>query len=155
MLRVMTYVVSYKLFWNWIGVVRFVSHEVWFDQGFVNWHFLHYCFVPVVSLWSLSIGVQIIFTTRELVEEQETWDQIHHWMIKKKKRRKNVAAGKIFSWNKMRRRQDFSNRMRRRPDFATESWWVVCHIDLVCDSFFIFSHFTVENLICLINHSIN
>ena len=29
------YVVSYKLFWNCNGVVRFVSQEVWFDKGFV------------------------------------------------------------------------------------------------------------------------
>jgi len=37
MLRVMTYVVSYKLFWSQIGVVRFqvVSHEVCFDDGFL------------------------------------------------------------------------------------------------------------------------
>jgi len=28
MLYELTYVVSYKLSWNWIGVVRFVSQEV-------------------------------------------------------------------------------------------------------------------------------
>jgi len=55
MLRVLTCVVSYKLFWNWIGVVRFVSHEVWFDKGFEIWYFLHCCFLQIVSLWSLSI----------------------------------------------------------------------------------------------------
>jgi len=37
LLRVMTCVVFYKLFWNWIVVVRFVSHEVWSDKGFVIW----------------------------------------------------------------------------------------------------------------------
>jgi len=38
MLRVMTYVVSHKQslkFWNWIDVVRFVSHKVQSDKGFV------------------------------------------------------------------------------------------------------------------------
>jgi len=35
MLLVLTYVVSNELFWNWNGVVRFVSQEVWFDKGFV------------------------------------------------------------------------------------------------------------------------
>ena len=30
MLSVLTYVVFYKVFWNWIGVVRFVSHEILF-----------------------------------------------------------------------------------------------------------------------------
>jgi len=35
MLQVLTYVFSLKLFWNWNGVVQFVSQEVWFDKGFV------------------------------------------------------------------------------------------------------------------------
>jgi len=35
---------SFKLFWNRIGVVRFVSHEVlWFDQMFAIWQFLNCC----------------------------------------------------------------------------------------------------------------
>jgi len=34
MLHVLTYVVSYELFWNWIGAARFVSQEVWFDKAF-------------------------------------------------------------------------------------------------------------------------
>jgi hypothetical protein len=41
MLRVMTCVVSYKLFLNWMGVVRLLSHEVSSDNRFVIWHFLH------------------------------------------------------------------------------------------------------------------
>jgi len=56
-----------KLFWDWNGVVRFVSQEVCIDKGFVIWHFRNYCLVPIVSLWSLSIGIQIIFTTDQLV----------------------------------------------------------------------------------------
>jgi len=44
LLRVMTYVIFYELFWNWIDVVPFVSHEVWPDKGFVIWHFLRWCF---------------------------------------------------------------------------------------------------------------
>jgi len=69
MLRVLMYAVSYKLFWNWFGVVRFVSHEVWFDREFVNWHFLHYCWIHIVLLQSMSIGVRIIYTTKELVDK--------------------------------------------------------------------------------------
>jgi len=52
---------------NWNGVVRFVSQEGWFDKGFVIWHFRNYCLDQIVSLWSFSIGVEIIFTTNELV----------------------------------------------------------------------------------------
>ena len=48
----------YKLFWNWIGVMRFVSYKVCFDEGFVIWHFLYYCFctncvVMITEYWSL------------------------------------------------------------------------------------------------------
>jgi len=68
MLHVLMYVVSNKLFWNWNGVVRFVSQEVWRDKGFVIWNFFNYCWVQIVSLWSLSIGAQIIFTTDNLVD---------------------------------------------------------------------------------------
>ena len=50
MLRVMTYVVSYKMFWNWIGVVRFqgVFHEVCSDKGSVIWYFLYFFFTNSV-----------------------------------------------------------------------------------------------------------
>jgi len=68
MLHVLTYVVSNKLFWNCNGVVRFVPQEVWFDKGFVILNFRNYCLVQIVSLWWISIGVQIIFTTNELVD---------------------------------------------------------------------------------------
>jgi len=68
MLRALTYVVSYKLFWNWIGVVWFVSQEVWSDRGYNIWHFLYKCLVQIVLLWSLIIGVRITFTKNLLVE---------------------------------------------------------------------------------------
>ena len=55
----------YKLFWNWNDVVRFVFQKVWFDKEFVIWHFLNYCMVQIVLLWSFSIGVRIILTTNE------------------------------------------------------------------------------------------
>jgi len=38
--------VCYKLFWNWNGVVRFVSQ----DKGFVIWHFHNCCLVQILSL---------------------------------------------------------------------------------------------------------
>jgi len=62
LLHVLTYVVSYKLFWNWIGVVQFIPQEVWFDRGLVNWHFLHYCLVQTVLLRAFGIGVLQIWT---------------------------------------------------------------------------------------------
>ena len=83
MLHVLTYVVSNK-FWNRNGVVRFVSQEVWFDKGFVIWNFCNCCLVQIVSLWSLSIWVQIIFTTNRLVDRIIFWNEMHSRMIKKR-----------------------------------------------------------------------
>jgi len=88
--RFTTYVVSNKLFWYWNGVVRFVSREVWFDKGFVIWHFRNYCLVQLVSLRSLSIGVQIVFTTNELVERIK----IFKWNASPN------ADGEDFLWKK-------------------------------------------------------
>jgi len=51
-----------------IGVVRFVSQEVWCDKVFVIWQFLNYCLEQIVSSRSLRIGVRIVFTTNELVD---------------------------------------------------------------------------------------
>jgi len=78
MLRVMTYVVSYKLFWYWFGIVRFqvVSHEICSDQGFIIWHFL-YC-LQILSLWSLSIWIRIISYTNALVNQTRHWNQMPH-----------------------------------------------------------------------------
>jgi len=70
MSHVFTHVVSYKLFGDWICVVQFVSQEHGFDKRFVIWHFPNYCLEQIVSLWSLSIWVRIVFTT--LVEGSYT-----------------------------------------------------------------------------------
>jgi len=111
------YVVSYNLFWNCNGVVRFVSQEVWFDKGFVIWHFLNYCLVQIMSLWSLSIGVGIIFTTNELVDRTRNFKS--NTSRFKQKNVKKLRRRPDFLWNKMCRRQDLSNKMRRRPNFLT------------------------------------
>ena len=97
MLHVLTYVVSNKLIWYWNRVVQFVSQEVWFDKGFVIWHFRNYCLLQIVSLWSLGIGVQIIFTTNELVDRIKTSNEMHPQMIKKRMfYEKNAQQAKFF-----------------------------------------------------------
>jgi len=83
--------VCYKLFWNWNGVVRFVS----LDKGFVIWHFHNYCLVQIVSLWSLSIGVRIIFTTNELVDRMRNFKS-NAFRFKRKIHKKKCSAGQIF-----------------------------------------------------------
>jgi len=85
---------SYKLFWNWNGVVWFVSQEVWFDKGFVIWHFLNFCLVQIMSLWSLSIGVGIFLTTNELVDRTRIFKSNASRF--KQKNMKKCAAGHIF-----------------------------------------------------------
>ena len=109
MLRVMTYVVSYKVFWNWIGVVQFSCHEVWSDKGFVIWHFLHCCFLQVVSLWSLSIWIRIIFNTNKSVDKIRHWNQTPHrqdFLVKK-----NAPQAKLMKKN-----------APQAGFFLTESW---------------------------------
>jgi len=137
-LHVLTYVVSYKLFWNWIGVVRFISQEVWFNKGFVIWHFLSYYWEQIVSLWSLSIEVRIILTTNDRL------DTIRY--LKSTASQNDI---KMNFYETMRRRPDFCMqqnapqarpiiKIRRRPGFLTESLWIVSPIDIawVCNSFF-------------------
>jgi len=67
MLRVMTYVDSYKLFCNWIDVAWFVSHEVWSNEEFVIWHLLH-CFFSTCCVLVITeyLNWQIIFNNNEL-----------------------------------------------------------------------------------------
>ena len=77
-LRVMTYVVFCKVFWNGIAVARFASHEVWSDERFVFCHFLLCCFLQIVSLWTLNIWIWIIFNTNELINQTRHWNQIPH-----------------------------------------------------------------------------
>jgi len=115
MLRVMTYVFFYKLFWNWIGVVRFqvVSHEVCFDKGFVMWHFLYCSFLQIVSLWSLSIWIRIIFNTNELVNQTRYWNQLPH-------RQKNYGKNALqerYVVKRMRGRQNLRKKMLCKQDF--------------------------------------
>ena len=49
-LHVLTYVISYKKNWIWVGVVKFWSHEGWFDRGYVIWLFLNHCLEHFASL---------------------------------------------------------------------------------------------------------
>ena len=125
----------------------------WFDRKFVIRHFLNYCLVHIVSLWPLSIGVRIIFTTNELVDGIKNFksnaslndkDQVIVW--------KNMRRRPDFLWTKMRRRQDLSNQMHRRPDCLTKSSWEVCPIDKYVIHF---AQITVQNLLLLINPLIN
>ena len=102
MLRAMTYIDSYELFWYWIGVVQFVSHKVWSDKGFVIWHSHHCCFLQFVSLWSLSMSIAIIFKTNyklsETLELNATQKRFQVFM-KEMRCRQNL-------WQKMHHRQD-------------------------------------------------
>ena len=131
MLHVLTYVVSNKLFWNWNGVVRFVSQEVWFGKGFVIQNFRNYCLIQIVSLWSPSIGIQIIFNTNELVDRIRNLKYCIPEWLRRGFLMKRMRGRPDFLWKKMRRRQDLSNKMRRRSDFLTKSSWVLCPVNAV------------------------
>jgi len=87
--------------WNWIGVVQFLTQEVWYDKGLVIQHFLHYCLVQIVLLWSLSVGVRIFFTTNDLV------DRIRNLKL-------NASQNDL---------KNIMKKMRRRPDFLKTIWF--------------------------------
>ena len=51
-IHVLMYVVSYKIFWNWIGVAQFASQQVRFDTGkwLIMLYFLIYCLEHIVTV---------------------------------------------------------------------------------------------------------
>jgi hypothetical protein len=61
-------------------------------------------FLQIVSLWSLSIWIRIIFNTDELVNQTRHWNQVHHrqdFFLRKehaasKTHASKCTAGKIF-----------------------------------------------------------
>jgi len=106
--------VCYKLFWNWNGVVRFVSQ----DKGFVIWHFYNYCLVQIASLWSLSIEFRIIFATNEFVDRIRNFKSNASRL--KGKNMKRIRRRSDLLWKKLRQRQDIWIETRRRPIFLTK-----------------------------------
>ena len=88
--------------------------------------------MQIVSLWSLSIGVQTIFTTNELVDRIRNLEMkcIPEW-LRTGFFMKRMCRRPDFLWKKMRRRQDLSHKMRRRPDFLTNSSWALCPVNAV------------------------
>jgi len=118
MLRVMTYVASYKLFWNWVSVVRFqvVSHEVCSGKEFVIWHLLYCIFSQIVSLWLMGIWIRITFNTNELVNQTRHSSQMPYiqdlcfW--------NTMCCRQDFLVRRMYCRQDLREKMRRRQDFC-------------------------------------
>jgi len=103
--RVLTYVVCYKLFWNWICVLWFVVHKVLFDKGIVVQRFLHCRFVQIASWWSLCIWSRIIFTPSGLVDKSRHRIKMPHDKPEITYETK-CAVGKIRLCNQMCCRQD-------------------------------------------------
>jgi len=150
-MQVLTYVASHKLFWNWNGVVRFVYQNVWFDRGFVIWHFCNYCLVQIVSLWSLSIGVQIIFTTNELVDRirtsnQSQNDQEEDFLGKK------CSAGQIFYGNKCATGKTYQIKCAAGQIFC---WGPHGYSVLLMQYVINFSRIIAQNLLLSINKLMN
>jgi hypothetical protein len=152
MLRVLMYAVSYKLFWNWFGVVRFVSHEVWFDREFVNWHFLHYCWIHIVLLQSLSIGVRIIYTTKELVDKiRNLKSNVSQNDQKGNVLWKDAQQANFFDETKSPAGKTCAAKCVAGLIFLTQSWWIFCPIDIVRNVFSL-NHSSVSSVF---NESIN
>jgi len=103
MLRVLTYVVSYELFWNWIGIVRFVSTRV---RDLVG---LSLCFLTPSSL---------LFGTNCVVVITEYWisnHSSHQWIGRQNQKLETKC---ITKWS---RRRCLMKQLRRRPVFFNET----------------------------------
>ena len=124
MFRVMTHIFSYKLFLNWIGAVRFqvVSHEVYFDKGFVIWHFLYYYFLQIVSVWSMSIWIRVIFNTNELLNQTKQWNLMPHGQDFNVK--KNAPKARYFCAKNVTHKKLMQENAPRAGTFLAESWCV-------------------------------
>jgi len=81
MLRVMTHVVSYKRFWNWIGPVSWnfqlqvASHWVRSDNCYEVDIFIVF-FGFFLLFWWLSIWIRIIFNVNTSVNKTRFWNQM-------------------------------------------------------------------------------
>jgi len=123
-----------------IGIVRFVSPRA---QSLI-WQRI--CYLTLSSLLLNTSCVIVITGCRSSNHLHHQWigrqnkkleiKCITEWVEKMMFHGKKCAAGQMFLWNKMRHRQDLSNRLRRMKEFLTESLWVVCPIDTMCNSFF-------------------
>ena len=97
-LRVLTCVVFFiKLFRNWIGVVQFGSHEVWFDKR-----------VWFLVLFSLLFGTNYVF----VITKYWSSNHLHHqWIGIQENKVENKCTTewltRRFFMKKMRRRQEF------------------------------------------------
>jgi len=83
-----------------------------FDKGFVIWHFLNYCLVQIVLLWSFSIGVRLIFTTNKFVDRTKNLE-LNASQLKKIFNFKNAPQARFF----MKKDEDFGLFM------GTLSYW--------------------------------
>jgi len=120
-LRVLAFVVSCELFWNWIRVMRFVSCKARVTS--LTWHRTFKLTILLLLFGSNCVVVVTDYLNSNSCRCHESVNRIKHW--------NEMPRHKIFLWNKVRRTQDLSNKMRCRS-----SWWVVCPVDVVCDSVF-------------------
>ena len=66
-------------------------------KGLLFENFRNYCLVQIVSWWSLSIGVQIIFTTNKWYTGLKTWNEMQPRLIVKRIFYENNAPQARFS----------------------------------------------------------
>ena len=122
MLRVLLYVVPYELFWNWIGVVRFVSPRarvlIW--QRVCYWTlssllFGTNCVVVIAEYWSSNH-----YTNTELIGRIAPWEfqtkLLHYFFLSNNKSNLHFTRDFKFItewlWGRFLLKQ-----MRRRTDF--------------------------------------
>ena len=141
-LRVMTYVVYYKLFWNWIGVVRFccltLSSLLFFTSCVVViTEYLNpiiFWLNPIILIECWPAQSTFVFPTIIKITKAFGFIQIGH--ITKIFNAKKCAAGKIFWWKHCAAGKTYETNCAAGKIFLTESWCVICPVDVVYNSLF-------------------
>jgi len=143
-LRVMTYVVYYKLFWNWIGVVRFccltLSSLLFFTSSVVViteylnpiifW--LNPIILILIECWPAQST--FVFPTIIKITKAFGFIQIGH-ITKIFNAKKCAAAGKIFWWKHGAAGKNYGTNCAAGKIFF--DWILMCNLSCSCSIYII------------------
>ena len=133
--RVMTYVLCYKLFWNWIGVVRF---QLYLTRFFLTKAFLFDPFFVVCcdklcccDHWVFRFGsfsIPMDVKPNSTLKSNAPHTRIFY--------EKKCAAVKICLWKECAAGKSYIRKWTAGKIVLTESWFVICPVNAVCKSWF-------------------
>jgi len=134
-LRVMTYVLSYKLLWDWIGVVWF---QLYLTRFFLTKAFLFDPFFIVIldklcccDHWVFKFGSFSIPMNGQTTQHTEIKCPTDKNFYEKK-----CTEGKICLCKECAAGKSYVRKCAAGKIVLTESWLVICPVNVVCKSWF-------------------